>query len=337
MAMNCAVIGASGYTGLELVKLLLAHPEFEITYVSNSEGGVTIDALHPGLKDVMTQDVEKADAKKVAEVADVAFLALPHKFSMEFAKELIDLGVKVVDLSADYRLSLENYEAYYCEHCDPGNLDQAVYGLPEFYREALKSARLVACPGCYPTATLLGLLPFAPFIEEAVPVFVDAKSGVSGAGKKCTPTTHFVTINENMFAYNPLRHRHSPEIQEKVEKVTGKALKINFIPHLVPLTRGELVSVYATLKQPVTDPMDVLEKAYGNELFIRLRNQPVDVKSVSGTHFCDLFALVNGNALFVNVAIDNLLRGSSSQAVLNANIMCGLPEHMGIPTIAYIP
>lgn len=334
--VNVGVVGASGYTGLELIKMLLTHPNFVLKYLATTTGDTVIEALHLSLLDVITYPVEKASIEAVVEHCELVFLALPHKASMGFAKELIDKGVKVVDLSADYRLDLETYEEHYCEHEDKEHLDESVYALIEYYREDLKKARLAAGPGCYPTATLLGILPFIPYLDENAPLFVDAKSGVTGAGKKLSETTHFVNINDNIFAYNPLKHRHAPEIAEKIEKVHGVKMNVNFVPHLIPASRGELVSVYATLKEDI-DPLDVLKKHYENDKFIRIREKPVDIKSTAGTHFCDIFAAKNGNALFVNSAIDNLLRGASSQAMVAANLMCGLPEGMGIPSIAYVP
>lgn len=334
--VKAGVVGASGYTGLELVKMLVSHGGFELTYLATTQGDTMIEQLHPSLTGVISLPVEKADPASVAERCEIVFLALPHKASMGFAKALLDQGVKVVDLSADYRLDLDTYEAHYCAHEDKNHLDDATYALIEYYREALKETRLAAGPGCYPTATLLGILPFIPYLDTDAPLFVDAKSGVSGAGKKLSETTHFVTINDNIFAYNPLKHRHAPEIAEKIEKVHGVKMHVNFVPHLIPATRGELVSVYATLKEDI-DPLEILKKHYANDPFIRIRETPVDIKSTAGTHFCDIFAAKNGNALFVSSAIDNLLRGASSQALAAANLMCGYDEGMGIPTIAYMP
>lgn len=334
--IKVGVIGASGYTGLELIKMLVIHPKFKLSYLATTTGDITVEQLHTSLQDVLSLDVSKANAQDVASHCELAFLALPHKASMGFAKELIALGVKVVDLSADYRLIQETYEDFYCPHEDPQNLDKSVYALIEYYREELKSTALAAGPGCYPTATLLGVLPFMEYIDENAPLFVDAKSGVSGAGKKLSDTTHFVTINDNIFAYNPLKHRHAPEIKEKIKMVSGKDINVNFVPHLIPATRGELVSIYATLKKDI-DPIKVLQEHYKDDKFIRIRTKPVDVKSVAGTHFCDIYAQTNGNAIFISSAIDNLLRGASSQALVAANLMCGLDEELGIPTIAYMP
>ncbi|WP_456452035.1 N-acetyl-gamma-glutamyl-phosphate reductase [Hydrogenimonas sp.] len=331
-----AVIGASGYTGLELLKILARHPEFELVYVATSEGETTTQALHPSLEKVVQLPVEKADAAAVAEVAQLAFLALPHKTAMGFAKELLERGVKVVDLSADYRLKLDAYEAHYCPHEDKSHLPEAAYGLPEFYRQSIAKSRLVANPGCYPTASLLGLLPFIPYIKEDTPIFIDAKSGVSGAGKKLSAATHYVTINENIFAYNPIKHRHAPEIAEKIDDLFLTQVQVNFVPHLLPLTRGMLCSIYMQLEKPL-DPLAILQDLYAEEPFVRVREKPVDVKSVAGTNFCDIYAVCNGTSLFITSAIDNLLRGASSQAVVNANLVCGFEETLGIPTFACVP
>ncbi len=334
--VNVGIVGASGYTGLELVKMLVTHNGFELTYLATTQGGISLEELHPSLVDVISLPVEKADVDTVAQRCDLVFLALPHKASMGFAKGLLEKGVKVVDLSADYRLDLEAYEENYCPHEDKENLDSSVYALVEYYREALKKTNLAAGPGCYPTATLLGILPFVPYLDAGSPLFVDAKSGVSGAGKKLTEMNTFVNINENIFAYNPLKHRHAPEIAEKIEKIHGVKMQVNFVPHLIPATRGELVSVYGVLKEDI-DPLEVLKAQYKDDPFIRIRETPVDIKSTAGTHFCDIFAARNGKALFVSSAIDNLLRGASSQALVAANLMCGYDENMGIPSIPYMP
>ncbi len=334
--ISVGVVGASGYTGLELIKMIINHPKFELKYLATTTGNSMIEELHPSLKGVITHSVKKASIKSVIDSCELVFLALPHKASMGFAKELINANIKVVDLSADYRLDLETYEKHYCKHEDTEHLNSSVYGLIEYYREDLKKAKLVAGPGCYPTATLLGILPFIPYLDTTVPLFIDAKSGVSGAGKKLSATTHFVTINDNIFAYNPLKHRHAPEIAEKIEKIYGKKISVNFVPHLIPATRGELVSIYAVLKDDI-NPLEILKKHYANDKFIRIREKPVDIKSTAGTHFCDIYAQKNQNALFVSSAIDNLLRGASSQALVAGNLMCGFEEGLGVPIMTYIP
>ncbi|MDD3341956.1 MAG: N-acetyl-gamma-glutamyl-phosphate reductase [Sulfurospirillaceae bacterium] len=334
--INVAIIGASGYTGLELMKILINHPHFEITYIATTEGGIKASALHPSLVKVFEQEVHKADAKEVAKHAELAFLALPHKAAMGFAKELLALQVKVVDLSADYRLGLEAYEKHYCEHEDKENLELAVYGLPEINKSNIQKASLVANPGCYPTASILGILPFLPYLKKDAPIFIDAKSGVSGAGKKPTLTSHFVTINENIFAYNPLKHRHEPEIAEKLRLVSGHDYEVNFVPHLLPVSRGMLISAYLQTKELI-NAKEILTQFYQDARFVRVREVPVDIKSTAGTNFCDIFVSQKGNSIFVSSSIDNLLRGASSQAVVNANLMCGFDEAAGIPIIAYVP
>lgn len=335
--ISVAVVGASGFTGLELIKILINHPGFELKYVANSEGGMSLSELHPALTGICDINIEKADAKEIAKCADLAFLALPHKTAMGFAKELLELGVKVVDLSADYRLELDTYEKYYCPHQDKEHLCEAVYGLPEFFKEDIKKANLVANPGCYPTASLLGILPFCKYIDENYPLFIDAKSGVSGAGKKCTDKTHFVSIDENVFAYNPLSHRHEPEIKEKMKIVSkGTDYDVNFVPHLLPLVRGEMCDIYCKLKEDI-DPLEYLKEFYKDKKFIRIFDKPVEMKSVAGTNFCDIFVKKSGSNLYICSTIDNILKGSSSGAVVNANIMSGYAEDMGIPVIAYVP
>lgn len=331
--IKVAVIGASGYTGLELIKMIIKHPTFELAYVATSEGGVKLSELHPSLLGVYECSVEKANADEVAKSCELAFLALPHKTAMGFVKELMALDVKAVDLSADYRLEQKRYEAHYVEHMDAENLKHAVYGLPELNREAIRTAKLVANPGCYPTATILAALPFMPYRTEGSPLIVDAKSGVSGAGKKLSDTSHYVTINENAFAYSPLAHRHGPEIAEKLDIEESS---VNFVPHLLPITRGMLSSVYMQVEGDF-DETEVLKAFYKDEPFVRVRENPVDMKSAAGTNFCDIFVKRNGSTLFINAAIDNLLRGASSQAIVNANLMMGLPQNAGVPDIAYVP
>jgi len=327
MKKKIAIVGATGYTGAELIKILINHPYFEITTLFSSNGGERIEEIYPAFKGVFEREIKKAEIDEIAK-HDLVFLAVPHKTAMAFVKELYG-KTKIVDFSADYRLELENYENFYCPHIDIENLKNAVYGLPEYFRDEIKRSSLVANPGCYPTATLLGLLPFVDYIEGNV--FVDAKSGVSGAGKKLSENTHFVTIDENMFAYNPIKHRHSVEIKEK-----SGIENINFVPHLLPINRGMMISIYATLNKDI-NPVEILKERYKNEAFIRIKDKPVDIKSTAGTNFCDIFVMKNGNSLFINTSIDNLLRGASSQAVLNANLMMGYDEFTAIPKIAYIP
>lgn len=332
-AVKVGIIGASGYTGLELVKILINHPIFTITYVANTEGGMRLSELHPSLSGVFDCEVQKADVNGCASACDLVFLAVPHQTAMAFVKPLISLGIKVVDLSADYRLPQDIYEAFYCPHTDEENLSQAVYGLPELFRDELKTTSLVANPGCFPTSAILAVLPFLKYRVEGTPVIVDSKTGVSGAGKKLSDTTHFVNVNDNLFAYNPLMHRHAPEIAQKLDIPFEE---VHFVPHLVPLTRGMLSSVYLHVRGDF-DPLAVVQEYYADEPFVRISKVPVDMKNVAGTNFCDLYVKRKGDMLFISSAIDNLMRGASSAAVVNANLMMGLDEALGIPKIAYVP
>jgi len=332
-AINVGVIGASGYTGLELLKILIRHPKFNLSYVANTEGGTTLSRLHPSLNKVHELEVKKADIDECAASCELVFLALPHQTAMAYVKPLIAKGLKVVDLSADYRLPQDIYEAFYCPHTDTKNLEHAVYGLPELFRKELKSASLVANPGCFPTSAILGLLPFMDRRVKNTPIIIDSKTGVSGAGKKLSDVTHFVNINDNLFAYNPLFHRHAPEIAQKLHVDFED---VHFVPHLCPVTRGMLSSIYIQVEGDF-DAEKLLEEFYKDALHVRASKIPVDMKNVAGTNFCDIFVKRKGNILFISSAIDNLLRGASSAAVVNANLMMGLDEDLGIPNIAYVP
>lgn len=334
--INVGVIGVSGYTGLELVKMLLLHPIFQLTYCANTEGETTMSQLHPSLMGVCDVTIEKVDFAKAAAACELVFLALPHKTAMNAARELLERGVKVVDLSADYRLSQENYEAFYCEHEDIDNLSHAVYSIPELHGKIAGGAKLVANPGCHVTATLLALSPFLEHIDHTHPIFVDSKTGVSGAGKSPTSGVHYVSVNDNINCYNIIKHRHATEIEQHASALCDANVHVTFVPSLVPMTRGMLACVYATLKDEC-DPLALMESFYASKPFIRVRNAPPHTKMTSGTNFADVYAQRNGNALVAMCAIDNLMRGASSQAVVNANIMMGLDETLGIPKIAYVP
>ncbi|MGZ5208398.1 MAG: N-acetyl-gamma-glutamyl-phosphate reductase [Sulfuricurvum sp.] len=334
--INVGIIGVSGYTGLELVKMLINHPIFTLTYCANTEGKTTLCELHPALLGVCDMEVEKVDFDRAASSCELIFLALPHKTAMNAAKELLKRGVRIVDLSADYRLTVENYEAFYCEHEDTENLKHAVYSIPELHGESAKGARLIANPGCHVTASLMALAPFLEHIDLSNPIFIDSKTGVSGAGKSPSASTHYVSANDNINCYNILKHRHAIEIEQHASSLCGNDIHITFVPSLVPMTRGMLACVYATLTSDC-DPLAVMEQFYAGKPFVRVRNTPPHTKMTSGTNFADVYATRHGNALVAICAIDNLMRGASSQAVVNANLMMGLPQEMGIPKISYVP
>ena len=335
-AIKVGIIGVSGYTGLELVKMLVNHSIFTLTYCANTEGGTTVSDLHPALLGVCDLVVEKVDLEHAASLCELIFLALPHKTAMQTAKGLLERGVKIVDLSADYRLTQENYEAFYCEHEDVENLEHAVYSIPELHGKSAFRARLIANPGCHVTASLLALAPFLEYIDLTHPIFIDSKTGVSGAGKSPSASAHYVSVNDNINCYNIIKHRHATEIEQHASLLCNDEVRVTFVPSLVPMTRGMLACVYATLKSDI-DPLETMKQFYEGKPFVRIRNTPPHTKMTSGTNFADVYATRHGNALVAICAIDNLMRGASSQAVVNANIMMGLHEEMGIPKIAYVP
>jgi len=335
-AINVGIIGVSGYTGLELVKMVIEHPVFHLTYCANTEGETTLSELHPALAGVCDLSVEKVDLDQAASSCELVFLALPHKTAMNTAKGLLERRVKVVDLSADYRLNQKNYEAFYCEHEDTENLAHAVYSIPELHGKAAEGSQLIANPGCHVTATLMALAPFLDKIDLSAPIFVDSKTGVSGAGKSPSSTVHYVSVNDNINCYNIIKHRHATEIEQHASALCGSEVRVTFVPSLVPMTRGMLACVYATLKSEC-DPLQEMENFYASKPFVRVRQSPPHTKMTSGTNFADVYAAANGKALVAMCAIDNLMRGASSQALVNANLMMGLDETLGIPKIAYVP
>ena len=328
---SAIVAGASGYTGALAAKLLKRHPHFELVAVtSRSDAGRRLDDLYPHHRVPLT--LEELDLDRHGDV-DAAIVAYPHGAAAPVVAQLRERGVKVVDLSADFRLrDVAEYEEWYVEHPHPELVDGAVYGLPERYRERVRDAALVANPGCYPTATVLALAPLAGHLADVV---VDAKSGVSGAGRKATDTTHFVSADENVTPYGVGRHRHMPEIDQELHAAGAPGdLHVTFTPHLVPLDQGELVSCYATLREPLSDDelRGLFEAAYADEPFVELVDRVPGVRDVRDTNICRIAVRLDertGKA-FVFSAIDNLWKGSSSQAVQNLNLMFGLDETAGI-------
>ena len=322
------VAGASGYTGALAARLLWRHPDFELVAVtSRSDAGRRLDDLYPHHRVPLVLDALDVDALGTI---DAAIVAYPHGASAGVVAQLRERGVKVVDLSADFRLrDVAEYERWYVEHPHPELLDEAVYGLPERYRDALRDAELVANPGCYPTATILALAPLAPHLADVV---VDAKSGVSGAGRKATDTTHFVSADENVTPYGVGRHRHMPEIDQELAAAGADGLTVTFTPHLLPLDQGELVSCYVTLREPLADVRALFEEAYAGEPFIELADRPPGVRDVRDTNVCRIAVHADERTgkVLVFAAIDNLWKGAASQAVQNLNLMFGLDEAAGL-------
>ncbi len=327
-----AVFGAAGYAGSLAARLLLNHPNFDLRWITaRSDVGRRLDEVYPQHRVPMV--METAEIERHGDV-DAAVVAYPHGASAPFVAELRARGVKVVDLSADFRLrDLETYEEWYRPHPVPALNAEAVYGLPELHREQIAGADLVANPGCYPTATILALAPLARagVIADAV---VDAKSGVSGAGRAATDKTHFVAVDENVNAYGVPRHRHTPEIEQELAAL-GNDVRITFTPHLLPLDQGELVSCYVTLTDPTISTGELAalyHDAYDGEQFIELVSEPVGVRAVRETNICriSLHRDERTGRAIVFGAIDNLWKGTASQAVQNLNLMFGLPEGTGI-------
>ena len=321
------VAGASGYSGALAAALVDRHPGLELAFVtSRSNTGERLRDLYPHHRVDLV--LEEFDAARHSEV-DAAIVAYPHGASAPVVAALRANGVKVVDLSADFRLrDRATYEEWYVPHGAPELLSEAVYGLPELYREEIRGAGLVANPGCYPTAALLALAPVADQLEEVV---IDAKSGVSGAGREPTGVTHFVSIDENVHPYGVGHHRHMPEIDQELAAAGATGIVAAFTPHLLPLDQGELVSCYLKVDDPSGAPAR-FEERWGDERFVELTDRMPGVRDVRGTNLCRIHVHPDERTgrLFVFSAIDNLWKGASSQAVQNLNLMLGLEEASGI-------
>jgi N-acetyl-gamma-glutamyl-phosphate reductase len=321
------VAGASGYAGALAARLVQRHPQLELAAVtSRSDVGERLDALYPHHRVSMV--LEELDLDRHGDV-DAAIVAYPHGAAAPTVAALRERGVKVVDLSADFRLrDRATYEEWYVEHPAPELLAGAVYGLPERYRDELRGAGLVANPGCFPSAAILALAPLAPYLDDVV---IDAKTGASGAGRAATARTHFVTVDENVSPYGVGRHRHTPEIEQELAAAGARDLTVTFVPHLLPLDQGELVSCYGVLNADV-DVDALYAEAYGGEQFVELVDTAPGVRDVRETNLCRIHARVDertGKA-FVFGAIDNLWKGTSSQAIQNLNLMLGFDEAAGI-------
>jgi N-acetyl-gamma-glutamyl-phosphate reductase len=328
--LSVSVFGAAGFTGALTARLVHRHPAFELRAITaRSDVGTRLDELYPFHRVPLT--LEELDIDRHAEI-DAAIVAYPHGAAAPLVAQLRERGVRVVDLSADFRLRDPGvYAEWYHEHDAPQLIEQAVYGLPELYRAQVRDADLVANPGCYPTATLLALAPLASagIIGD---VIVDAKSGVSGAGRAATAKTHFVTVDENLNPYGVPRHRHTPEIEQELGAL-GADVRITFTPHLVPLDQGELVSCYVTPGPGDDVDLNALyHEAYGDEQFVELSPTPPGVRDVRETNICRISVHRDERTgrIVVFGAIDNLWKGAASQAVQNLNLMFGRPEGEGI-------
>jgi N-acetyl-gamma-glutamyl-phosphate reductase len=331
-----AILGATGYTALELIKILLRHPAAEITALSSrQEGSPHVAMIHPQLAGRIDLVMEDLPPSAVAARADCVFSCLPHGASVAVIPELLRTETRVIDLSADYRLnSAADYESWYGQkHSDPGRLGHTVYGLPELFRDQLRAAQLVANPGCYPTAAILALAPLLRAgLIESEDIVIDAKSGVSGAGRTLKLTTHYAECNESISAYNVGRHRHTPEIDQVLSDVSGAAVQVVFTPHLVPMDRGILVTAYARPKGEPNEErlLAALRAFYANEPFVRVVDHLPGTKDTTGTNFCDLtLRCVRGRVVAIG-CLDNLIKGASGAAVQNFNLLFGLSETLAL-------
>jgi N-acetyl-gamma-glutamyl-phosphate reductase len=338
------IIGATGYTGSELVRILTNHPDVEITVItSESRAGELFSDVHPFLQGIADQKLVSINDIDNYEL-DLVFLALPHGVSMDFVKRFKDRSFKIIDLSGDFRLSSrEVYEEWYkINHVYPEGIEKAVFGSPELYFDKIKEASLIANPGCFPTSAILGL---APLLEanliETDRIIVDSKTGVTGAGVKAKSANMYSNVNDNFKAYGLKNHRHTIEIQGILDEVSGNETLIQFTPHLLPVDRGILSTIYArpTEKMDETKLNELYTAFYENTPFVRLRKQEPAIKDVRGTNFCDLYVTYDKrtNMVVVISVIDNLIKGAAGQAVQNMNIMFGLDETKGLNLIPLNP
>jgi N-acetyl-gamma-glutamyl-phosphate reductase len=342
--IRVAVVGATGYAGAELVRILAGHPETEITVLTSRQyAGVRFDQVYPAMAGRIDTVCREYSTDLVCDSADLVFMALPHKLPMAFVPALLKHGKKVVDLSADFRFNdADLYESVYQPHTAVDLLDSTVYGLCEIYADQIKTANLIGNPGCYPTSVLL---PLVPLLKQGVldpaTIIADSKSGVSGAGRSLALATHFCEVNDSFKAYKVAVHRHNPEMNAVLSREAARPVSITFVPHLVPMTRGMLTTIYATPASDLTkqDIVECYREAYHQRDFIRLcpEDRLPDTLHVRGTNFCDIgfeFDEENNRLVLIS-AIDNLVKGAAGQAVQNMNIMLGFDETVGLLNVPY--
>jgi len=344
--LRVAIAGASGYTGFELVRLLSAHPQVQLTMItSRAHCGQRFHDFYPALKGFCDLTFENPEASRLVAEADLVFTALPHQAAMGLVPSLLAGGVKVVDLSADYRFrDAAVYQEWYQAHKTPELLSEAVYGLPELHGNLIRTARLVANPGCYPTSVILAAAPLlSQSLVDPHSIISDSKSGVSGAGRGASTAVHFCEVNDGFRAYGVAQHRHTPEMEQELSFLAGEPLNISFTPHLVPMSRGILSTLYFKLRPGVsTEEVDrAFQGFYEGAQFVRLcgtKSLPTTLQ-VRGSNFCDLAWRVDsrtGRVIVISV-IDNLTRGASGQAVCNMNLMSGFPQEMGLKFAPWQP
>jgi N-acetyl-gamma-glutamyl-phosphate reductase len=338
---NAGIIGATGYTGIVLISSLLTHPHIKVSLItSNTYKGKKISDVFPAFKGVFESILEPTDEKHAGK-CDVYFLCLPHGSSMNTAKRLYDGKAIIIDLSADFRFEdVATYEKAYVPHTAQELIPRAVFGIPELYRDKIKDTHLIGNPGCYPTSAILALYPFLKEHMLVDDVFIDSKSGVSGAGREARTGSLFCEVSEGFKAYNVGIHRHEPEIQKEVQKFSDS--KILFVPHLVPMNRGILTTIYGKLKEPIAtrDALTICKETYRNEPFVRVLDEGLypDTRFVRYSNYCDVgLKMFDDGRIVLISAIDNLVKGASGQAVQNMNITLGLDETEGLKYIPQYP
>jgi len=347
VVIKVGIYGASGYTGQELIRIISRHPTCELTQVTSRRyAGVKLSDLFPHLRGFTDLAFINADPHQVAETCEVVFLAVPHGVAMSVAGTFLDAGVKVIDLSADFRIrKAEIYEKWYKTHEAKSLLSSSVYGLPELYRNEIRTAKIVANPGCYPTSVILGIAPLLTerWIDPSS-IIVDSKSGVSGAGREPVVSSLFCEVGEAFKAYKVGgAHRHIPEIEQELSQLAGEEIKITFTPHLLPVSRGILSTIYTQPVKPVSRESlyDLYKNFYRSEPFIRIYppGEIPNISAVRGSNFCDIGLVIDGraNRIIVLSAIDNLIKGASGQAVQNMNLMCAIDERAGLQMVPLYP
>ena len=344
--IKTAVFGASGYTGQELIRILSGHQEVELVAVTSRRfASQPVTEVFPSLCGLTSLKYQNAAPTDIVKICDVVFLALPHGVSMEIAPVFIGAGKKVIDLSADYRLrDVGTYEKWYAKHVSVGLLKDAVYGIPELYRQEIAKASLVANPGCYPTSIILGLAPaLKNRLLDAATIIADSASGASGAGREPQTGSLFCEVDGGFQAYKVGKHRHTPEIEQELNSLAGEKFAISFTPHLLPVKRGILSTVYANLKKDITleELHSLYSSFYAKEKFVRIcpSGSFPNISSVCGSNFCDIGLTVDlrtGRIIIIS-AIDNLIKGAAGQAVQNMNIICNLKEDTGLQMAPLYP
>lgn len=334
--IRVGIVGATGYTALELLKILLQHPEVEITQLTSRDKSCPpLATVHPGLRQRLNINFTPLEIDVFTKNVDCAFCCLPHAASAEIVSQLLTNDIKVVDFSADYRLNdVATFENWYqVDHPDGARVGTVAYGIPELFRDQIKTAQLVANPGCFPSSALL---PLAPLLKqqliETVPIIVDSKTGVSGAGRKPNLKFHFPECNESVMAYGIGTHRHMPEIDQIVKRFAGADISTVFTPHLIPMDRGILSTIYVQSKTGITTDqlLGELSSFYADEPFVRVSGQSPTTKDVANTNFCDVSVGKCGDTTVIVSVLDNLIKGASGAAVQNFNLMFGLPETLGL-------